>query len=146
MEDNIEHLEENLPKEIDKLAKLDADSILRDLLVGYTRYVEDNDIENPSYPVGYVIKTNNGYRASLYGKDLWYYEFGTGDAGANKGYSRRKAMAKIGYEWNAGPNVIHANTYDPDDTNYDGDLPKAYINVLTSESYAIPSQILLFQY
>ena len=128
LQQNLLDLENNLPKDVDELAKYDADTILADLLVGYMDYVERNDIENPSYPAGYILKTNSGYKVSLYGKNLWYYEFGTGDKGEQSNYEATKTMQNVNYVYNAGPTVIHANSYSPGDTNYDSNLPKVYID------------------
>lgn len=134
LEDNLLNISENLPKDAKKLVEYDANTILVDLLAGYIdytdRYLPEKEKPGISHPVGYILETKDGYNISLYGKNLWYYEFGTGDQGANSKYRQPKMMSRRGYVYNAGPKVIRANTYNPESSIDNPDVPETYKRIV----------------
>lgn len=121
LQKNLLNFDEEAKHTVKEYVNHDADVILNDLLIGYQNYVGTeeqpggmvdkarNFRENASKPVGYVKEINNGAQITLYGKNLWYYEFGTGDKGAASNYDKR-TLARYGYEYNKGPKVIKAGS------------------------------------
>lgn len=120
----------NLPSEVPKLAKeaveYDGNNLLVEIMTGYENYREEHkDMkeianDNEPHPTAYLLPVKDGVQATIYGsKRLLYYEFGTGPVGEGrfkpKGqsvstYPSKAYLAKAGWQYGSGPNVIKAGT------------------------------------
>lgn len=135
LQENLLHFDENAKHTVKEYIDHDAGVILNELLIGYQSYVGTEEQpggmedkardfrENVSKPIGYVKDIPNGAQITLYGKNLWYYEFGTGDKGAASNYNS-KVLSRYGYEYNKGPKVIKAGSIN---TMNNSELPAWYL-------------------
>ena len=133
LSDLIDSFEEIVGNNIEKAMEEDAKNIAAELATNFDDYITNNsgkkEFKKTYNPTIRINKEGNRYDISMTGKNLLYYEFGTGDTGerTNGGYSKSE-LARYGYKYNDGPNVIRAG--EANDYLSFQDLPKWYIGFL----------------
>lgn len=132
LEDTAEKMPENLLKD----TKEDALAMSRELSTNFQNAIARlPDRERKDLPVftTYITNIRGGYNIAIAGKDIWYYEFGTGDQGERSGYPK-KALENRNYKYNAGPKVIHKG--EADDWLSFQELPAWYIGFINKNKGA----------
>lgn len=129
---NIDDFVAELDEQLDFCALADAEKLANELAQNYELFLDSSHISSKVANANVVVaKVKNGWKVDMYGKDILYHEFGTGQRGKSSKYPR-DILNFYNWDYIVGSQIIQNFRYvNGDNSSNGGKIPNWYIGMVT---------------